>query len=60
MTAFSLFMEAYNLGDRETQGMMLPRIQSVFLHIVSSSLFVNLPVDIILMLLSSDYIKVHR
>ncbi|XP_073972215.1 kelch-like protein 18 isoform X4 [Rhodnius prolixus] len=59
MTAFSLFMEAYNLGDRETQGMMLPRIQSVFLHIVSSSLFVNLPVDIILMLLSSDYIKVH-
>ncbi|KAK9503683.1 hypothetical protein O3M35_010192 [Rhynocoris fuscipes] len=59
MTAFSLLMEAYNVDDTEMQILMLPRIQSVFLHIVSSSLFVNLPIEVVLKLIGSDYIQVH-
>lgn len=58
-TAFLLYMDAKVKGLPEVRELMLPRIQGFFLMLVSSQDWLELDVDDVKSLLSSNYICIN-
>lgn len=59
-TAFILYLEAKKFGISAIMELMIPRIMKFFLTLVSSKDFLELQLDELFVLLSSNYISVHR
>lgn len=59
-TAFLLYLEAKKVGNTAVMELMIPRIMKFFLTLVSSKDFLDLKLDEVYVLLSSNYITVHR
>lgn len=58
-TAFLLYLEAKKVGNTAVMELMIPRIMKFFLTLVSSKDFLDLKLDEVYVLLSSNYITVH-
>ncbi|KAK6637755.1 hypothetical protein RUM44_008177 [Polyplax serrata] len=58
-TAFILYLEAKKYGISAIMELMIPRIMKFFLTLVSSKDFLELQLDEVFVLLSSNYISVH-